>query len=145
MAARVASMCLLLLISLGIAAEPWTMNTAAQSSLSPVRRVCPAALPLTRDAPENVLALVRAEVPRLYGNTLSRGYLIRTMGEVALLTGQDRVYHDIALGQCGTQVAGRSWIVFLTFPAARPSASLSAGQLYVARTAKGWVIWLRYH
>lgn len=53
----------------------------------------PTALPLTRDAPEKVLAVVRAQVPRLYGRKLSRGYLIRDMGEASLLTGQARAYY----------------------------------------------------
>ncbi len=142
MALRIVSI-LLLLGALG-AAGPARAGAAVVQPARPSIK-CPHALRLTRDAPERVLAVVRAEVPRLYGKKLSRGYLIRMMGETLLLTGQMRVYHGIARSQCGAQVANRSWIVFLTFPAARPSASMSAGQLYAARTAKGWVIWFRYH
>lgn len=142
MARRVVSI-LMLVVAVGATCPAGVR--AASARLGPATLHCPHALPLTRDAPERVLAVVRAEVPRLYGKRLSRGYLIREMGEAQLLTGQARVYDEIGKSQCGATVASRSWIVFLAFPAALPSASMSAGQLYVARTARSWVIWFRYH
>lgn len=54
-------------------------------------------------------------------------------------------YSGIAERQCGKEVAGKSLLVELFFPEFLPSASLSQGQLFVAKTNEGWKVWYRYH
>lgn len=51
-----------------------------------------------------------------------------------------RRYLDIARNACGDTVAGRSWVVVISMPAA-PAASLGLLALYFARTDEGWKAW----
>ncbi|MBA4603600.1 hypothetical protein H2C83_15115 [Thermoactinomyces sp. AMNI-1] len=54
-------------------------------------------------------------------------------------------YSNIAIHQCGKRTANRSFLVELFFPQFLPSASLSQGQIFVAKTKDGWTVWFRYH
>ncbi|MGA8941247.1 MAG: hypothetical protein WB502_00780 [Thermoactinomyces sp.] len=54
-------------------------------------------------------------------------------------------YSGIAVQQCGKRVANKSYLVELFFPQFLPSASLSQGQIFVAKTKDGWTVWYRYH
>ncbi len=54
-------------------------------------------------------------------------------------------YSGIAVQQCGKRTANRSFLVELFFPQFLPSASLSQGQIFVAKTKDGWTVWYRYH
>jgi hypothetical protein len=53
-------------------------------------------------------------------------------------------YSEIAEQQCGQAVAGKSLLVELFFPEFLPSASLSQGQIFVAKTDEGWKVWRRH-
>lgn len=54
-------------------------------------------------------------------------------------------YSGIAVQQCGKRTASKSFLVELFFPQFLPSASLSQGQIFVAKTKGGWTVWYRYH
>ena len=54
-------------------------------------------------------------------------------------------YGRVAAHFCGEEVARSTWIVELYFPHLEPSASMSQGQLFVAKTKDGWTSWFRYH
>ncbi|SRR5712692_8423304 len=54
-------------------------------------------------------------------------------------------YGRMAAHLCGEEVARSTWIVELHFPHLEPSASMSQGQLFVAKTKLGWTAWFRYH
>jgi hypothetical protein len=107
---------------------------------------CPAAVApgkaalavLTRDAP----VLVR----RYYRDEPLRDFAV---DGVASLNGGSMSARELpklrrlALHLCGLGVADRTWLLFLSFPAAR-SINTGSSVAFVVRTARGWVVWHRY-
>lgn len=47
----------------------------------------------------------------------------------------------MAVHSCGEEVAARTLVVTLDFPAMGPSASLSSGVVFVSKTDAGWNVW----
>jgi hypothetical protein len=54
-----------------------------------------------------------------------------------------RFFREIAERRCGRRVAEASWVVVLEFPDAQ-SISASRGISFLAKTKRGWRLWLRY-
>ena len=105
------------------------------------RETCPKrTLPLPADAVATSEAL--HEVARLY-----RGYRFKGMrvdlAERAALDHDPRAQHARVV--CGRRVQRHTVVVFLTFPAMTPSASLQQGVLLVARFKRGYRVWYRLH
>jgi hypothetical protein len=46
---------------------------------------------------------------------------------------------------CGRTIGARTVVVYLEFPAERPSASLSQGVVLVSPTSRGYVAWAVLH
>ena len=108
---------------------------------------CPASLPPGPGAAKGVLAAVGRSVPRLYSQPDHRDYQVTALTSLApraFVPGGISPYRGIALHRCGARLVDRSWVVFLYFPSLAPSASLSQGVVYAARTPGGWQVWYRY-
>ncbi len=55
-------------------------------------------------------------------------------------------WKDIVKANTSEKVYQNTWIVQLYFPdLAQLSASMSQGQLFIAKTKEGWVVWSQYH
>jgi hypothetical protein len=65
---------------------------------------------------------------------------------VALASQSTGGWKDIVKANTSEKVYQNTWIVQLYFPdMAKVSASMSQGQLFIARTKTGWVVWSQYH
>jgi hypothetical protein len=55
-------------------------------------------------------------------------------------------YKGIIKENCSDKVFQNSWVVQLSFPKLEAiSASLSQGQIFIAKTKDGWIVWKQYH
>lgn len=116
-------------------------SAAAQSSAME----CPAVRDIDIAGPE-AAAEIRAVVDQLVKGAYPAApeYQEWEIRRIAPLT-QAEAYHGIAQTLCGAAVADRSWLVELRFPKLEPSASLSQGQLFVAKIRGRWTTWYQYH
>lgn len=65
---------------------------------------------------------------------------------VALAPQSPGGWKDIVRANTSEKVYQNTWIVQLYFPdMASISASMSQGQLFIAKTKTGWVVWSQYH
>ncbi|HZU12158.1 MAG TPA: hypothetical protein VFB58_04900 [Chloroflexota bacterium] len=113
---------------------------------------CPSTLSPGTTAAAAVPAAIARDMPNLYNHAPGHtNYKIVAMASLASGAQSDAinsfvaVYRGIAMHRCGSTVAGRSWVVLLYFPHFKPSASMSEGVVYVARTLGGWHVWYVYH
>lgn len=91
---------------------------------------------------------IRDALPQLIRNTYGedsryQNYEVKRI--IPLSDPEASPYSGIAEQQCGKEVAEKSLLVELFFPEFLPSASLSQGQIFVAKTNEGWKVWYRYH
>ncbi len=104
------------------------------------RPQCPNhALPLPADALAGATRAVVAEAPRLY-----RGKDLRGM-RVTSAQFEDTRRNGYARATCGKRAHRRTVIVWIRFPAERPSASLSQGRVAVSRFTDGYHVWAVLH
>ncbi|MBH8601429.1 hypothetical protein [Thermoactinomyces sp. CICC 23799] len=97
---------------------------------------------------ENAEKEIRDVLPQLIQETYGddsryQNYEVKRI--LSLKDPESSPYSGIAEQQCGKEVAGKSLLVELFFPEFLPSASLSQGQVFVAKTNEGWKVWYRYH
>ena len=126
-------------------------STVPSPSTSAMSRyaACPTQTPLPPgpQARASAEAAARRELASVYGNpsaptTLhTTGYRVTRVYAAEAKTGLGAIPSSL----CGPLVGTRTWIVELDFLHERPSASMSQGQVFVARFADGWHVWYRYH
>lgn len=140
--------CVMLTLSLVATTGFVPDSTAAVSkTVSEQSESCPNVADLVNPGP-HAAKEIRAALPKLirktYGNDPRyRVWEVKRM--ISLADPESSPYSDMAKQQCGEEVAERSWLVELFFPKFLPSSSLSQGQIFVAKTKKGWMVWYRYH
>ena len=115
---------------------------AAGPARAGVPEGCPhqAPRPLRADALARAKATALREAPSLYRGEDLRG--IRAVRAVRATQDRDRGGYA---AKCGGRVRERSVVVYLEFPAEKPSSSLSTGVVLVARFAHGLRVWAVLH
>jgi hypothetical protein len=119
-------------------------NTGLPATLPPPLGWCPNATSLAKTDQfdrEKLVSLLPKIIPAVYSEPGHDEYSVQGV-EMAARAGE---YGKMAATWCGPDVANSTWVVFLCFPKFLPSASASAGQLFVAKTNGGWEVWARYH
>lgn len=107
-----------------------------------VAAACPRnSLTLPPDGLSGAVQSALAAMPALYPGVDLEGAL----ADRASLATSDRRRGQRAKEKCGKRVYERTVVVYLEFPAMRPSASLSQGVVLVTRTLRGYVTWERLH
>lgn len=96
--------------------------------------------PLPGDALIGATAAALGEAPSLYRETDLRG-MRATEAVLATFNAPRGGYAS----KCGGAVRARTVVVYLEFPAMRPSASLSEGVLLVGRFGGTYRVWARLH
>lgn len=73
-------------------------------------------------------------------------YKIYQIKSVELAPQSSGGYKGIIEENCSEVVFQNSWVIQLSFPnLEKISASLSQGQIFVAKTKDGWIVWEQYH
>lgn len=141
--------CLSLMLTLSFVVTTGFVFPSATTVSKPAKSEnCPNVADLVNPG-EDAQSEIRAVLPKLIQETYGQDprykvYEIKRI--ISLKHPESSPYSGIARQQCGKAVAKRSWLVELFFPEFLPSASLSQGQIFVAKTKdKGWVVWFRYH
>jgi hypothetical protein len=104
---------------------------------------CPATAfdPLTPDAVVGVRRAVLDQASRVYRGTNLEGMRIVKVAHAP----RDRDRGGYARVKCGAKGWRRTYVVYLDFPAMRPSASLSQGVVLVGRFRGDYRIWAQLH
>lgn len=123
------------------------LSAAATENLPATSEQCPKADDLIKPD-DKAEKEIRDALPQLiresYGeDSRHQNYEVKRI--LSLDDPESSPYFGIAEQQCGKEVAGKSLLVELFFPEFLPSASLSQGQIFVAKTNEGWKVWYRYH
>jgi len=117
---------------------------AGQPLPGPFQARCPKLRP--QRLPDNALAgaalAALAQAPAVYRGTKLNGMRAT---EAVLARVDDAGRGGYARATCGRRVQNRSVVVYLEFPAMRPSASLSQGVLLVSRFAGQYRVWAQLH
>lgn len=139
--------CFLLVLAVTGATGFSSLPAAATENLPATSEQCPQADDLIKPD-EKAEKEIRDALPQLiqeaYGED-SRYQTYEVKRIISLDNPEASPYSGIAEQQCGKDVAGKSLLVELFFPEFLPSASLSQGQIFVAKTNEGWKVWYRYH
>lgn len=136
----VGSILLALTGSVGSSAEREWLSVTQDSTVK-----CPTIVEIDTAGPnavDEIRAVTNQLVKRSYPTTPQ--YQEWEIRRIAPLT-QAKAYYGIAETLCGAAVADRSWLIELRFPKFEPSASLSQGQLFVAKIRGQWTTWYKYH
>jgi len=115
---------------------------AARPAPSQGRCPRPAPDPLSSDAITQASAAARRQAPIVYPGTNLKGLRV---SKAVLATADDPGRGGYARIKCGRRVQARTVVVYLTFPAMRPSASLSQGVVLVSRIRGDYRVWARLH
>jgi hypothetical protein len=146
----VAKWCLCILLTLSFVAATGFVSPSADPVPQKAAKKsdgCPNIADLVKPGPD-AADEIQAALPKLIRKTYGKDphYKVWEAKRIISLADPDSSpYSDIAKQQCGEEVANQSWLVDLFFPEFLPSASLSQGHIFVAKTKKGWVAWYRYH
>jgi hypothetical protein len=115
---------------------------APAQTVSVAPRRCPRDTTALRpDAVAGATEAALAQAARLYEETNRQHALVTK----AVLATADRDRGGYARTTCGRRIQARTVVVYLDFPAERPSASLSQGVAAVSPTSRGYVAWARLH
>lgn len=116
---------------------------AAKTSSQALNPDCPKEVPKQPgpNAREEAIAAAETEVASQYSNIDTSGYEVTN----AYPASHGEGFGAIVYRLCGSTIGERTWVVTLRFPKMEPSASLSQGQLFLARFSGGWKVWFRYH
>lgn len=126
----------------------WGVGVQAQRASRPLqdsfRARCPKLRPqrLPGDALAGATLAALAEAPAVYRGTKLKGMRAT---EAVLARVDDAARGGYARATCGRRVQNRTVVVYLEFPAMRPSASLSQGVLLVSRLAGEYRVWAQLH
>ncbi len=140
-------LCLLLVLTVTGATGFSFLPAAAMEKIPTTSERCPKADDLIKPD-DKAEKEIRDALPQLIRETYgedSRYQNVEVKRIISLADPEASPYSDIAEQQCGRAVAGKSLLVELFFPEFLPSASLSQGQIFVAKTNEGWRVWYRYH
>jgi hypothetical protein len=123
-----------------VLADVPAQTTSARQAMA--RQGCPHnTTPLRPDAVAGATEAALAQGARLYtGTNRTRALVTKAIRATA-----DPDRGDYARIKCGRTIQARSVVVYLEFPAERPSASLAQGVLVVSSTSRGYVAWARLH
>jgi hypothetical protein len=121
-------------VALALAATPSASASKGTKRTSACPKQARAALPLPGNAVAKAAEVALAEAPRRFKaiNTHGAKILRAELGEM------DGKY---LAHQCGERVQKRTVVVELRFPKMLPSASLSAGTVFVSRFKSGYRVW----
>ncbi len=111
---------------------------------APFQARCPKLRPqrLPGDATAGATLAALAQAPTVYRGTKLKGMRATKAGLARL---DDTARGGYARAACGRRVQNRTVVVYLEFPAMRPSASLSQGVLLVSRFAGQYRVWAQLH
>lgn len=120
---------------------PAVLPASTPSPLPTNAKGCPtiAALPPGADAVAHAEAAAIAAIPQRYGDALAKNYVVKAVYPAS--TGKG--YGIVADAICGKALGDVSYVVELGFGG--DSASVGAGQLFVANFGGGWQVWFQYH
>lgn len=96
---------------------------------------------LDADAVARATSAALAEAHAVYRGTNLKGMLVTK----AVLARLDPARGGYARVKCGARARARTVVVYVEFPAMRPSASLSQGVVLVAKFAGTYRVWARLH
>lgn len=139
--------CFLLVLAITGATGFSFLPASETENLPAISERCPKAGDLVKPD-EKAEREIRDVLPQLIQETYGKDSRYQTYEVKRIISLDDpeaSPYSGIAEQQCGKDVAGKSLLVELFFPEFLPSASLSQGQIFVAKTNEGWKVWYRYH
>lgn len=104
-------------------------------------------LETTSEDEEKLIHALKELIPKVYGsNQKYREWKIELFKPMRNLTGNHKVYAEMATNFCGKEVANRSWFVRVRFPKLLPAESASLGEIYVVQDKQHrWSVWFQYH
>jgi hypothetical protein len=126
-------------LALGAGAKP-----ATPPAPNPAQGACPRLTmqPLPGDAVARASLAALDQARAVYGGLERKGMRVTR----AALAPDDRTPRGAyARAKCGRAAQRRTVVVYLEFPAMRPSASLSQGVVLVSRFAGAYRVWARLH
>jgi hypothetical protein len=139
-------LCLLLVLAV-TGATGFSFLPASTERIPTASERCPKADDLIKpddEAEKEIRDVLPQLIRETYGeDSRYQNYEVRRI--IALDHPEAFPYSGIAEQRCGKAVAGKSMLVELFFPEFWPSASLSQGQMFAAKTSEGWKVWYRYH
>ena len=114
-------------------------STVAQSITN---QTCPkGAAPLPPGGLASAVDVALAEAPSIYGTRIAEGGRATRAERFPFVSGRAQYIKD----KCGRNAARRTVVVTLFFPAAKPSASLSQGTVFVSKFQTGYRVWTVAH
>lgn len=115
-------------------------DSSPQAEPATARTTCPRATTILRpDAVAGATEAALAQADRVYrGTNLKGARVIKAVRATA-----DAERGGYAKIKCGRKIQARTVVVYLDFPAERPSASLSQGVVVVSPTTHGYTAWAR--
>jgi hypothetical protein len=132
----------LLVMSAVVAVMFGTIAPNATAAVRVNRATCPASIqPLPADGVQHAADEALAAAAKLYPgiNTKGAEAMAAARSAFAGVRGQQ------VTAMCGSQVAGRTVVVQMLFPAMLPSASLSQSVVFAGRFADGYRVWFVAH
>lgn len=115
-------------------------DSSSQAEPASARTTCPHGTTTLRpDAVAGATEAALAQAGRVYSGTNLKG--ARVIKAVRATADAER--GGYAKIKCGRKIQARTVVVYLDFPAERPSASLSQGVVVVSSTTHGYTVWAR--
>lgn len=142
MSLRVRLVVLAVPLALAVTAAPARSGSVAGPLPTAVKATCPGSSPeaLAGDALAGATSAALKQAPLIYRSTNLDG--MRATQAVLATFDVDRGGYA---AKCGSAVHRRTVVVYLQFPAMRPSASLSQGVLLLSRFAGQFRVWAVLH